>query len=172
MTLRTRLSASPVASADRSLLPRAVRHRPEPLIPPADKPNARSLAARRTVINYAARTMHPTPLQVVLYALTLPGGDPRDDLAACQGYADAQHLAVTDRIVDDTQDRTGADDPSLRRGYSRMLHALADPTTPVHGVVAVSRTAITTNNRLYEQQLTTLNTYEAGLWLLRAETAI
>jgi hypothetical protein len=53
-----------------------------------------------------------------------------------------------------------------------MLHALADPATPVHGVVAVSRTAITTNNRLYEQQLTTLSTYEAGLWLLRAETAI
>jgi hypothetical protein len=43
--------------------------------------------------------MHPTPLQVVLHALTLPGEDPRDGLAAGQGYADAQHRAVADRIV-------------------------------------------------------------------------
>lgn len=96
------------------------------------------------MINHVAPTVHPTPLQVVLHALTLPAGNPHDDLTAGQGCAHAQHLLVTDRIVNDTQDRTGTDDPSLRRGYSRLLHALADPATPVHGVVAVSRTAITT----------------------------
>lgn len=163
MSTRTHPSASPVASADRSVLPRDIRHRPEPLIPPADRPSAQFQAAHRTVINHVARTVHPTPLQVVLHALPLPAADPHDDLTAGQGCAHAQHLLVTDRIVNDTQDRTATDDPPLQRGDRRLLHTLADPATPVHGAVAVSRTAITTNDPLYEQQLTTHSTYEAGL---------
>ncbi|GHH56744.1 hypothetical protein [Streptomyces candidus] len=56
--------------------------------------------------------------------------------------------------LDSVDLRTGGDNPLLRRGYARALQMLADPTCPVRGVVAVSRTAITSVDRLYQDQLT------------------
>lgn len=134
------------------------------------------LEARRTALNTAAAALAgPGPLHVVLYALTVPGKSASSDLAAARGYAQAQRMVVVDQLVDtlDAVDaRTGADDPSLRRGYARALRIMADPSCAVRGMVAVSQTAITPVVRLYADQLAWYAARRAGLWLVRSETGI
>ncbi|MEU9416000.1 hypothetical protein [Streptomyces sp. NPDC048272] len=75
-------------------------------------------------------------------------------------------------ILDPVDARTGADDPSLRRGYARARQMVADPACAVRGVVAVSRSAITPAVGLYQDQLTWYANRRAGLWLVRRETEI
>lgn len=161
------------ASQSRRLPPRPSGNRPQPDFLPDPEP--RALELRRTAANRAARA-HPGPLHIVLYALTGPDGTANTDLAAARGYAERKHLVVTGPPLVDTLDaidiRTGGDDPLLRRGYARALQMLADPTCPVRGVVAVSRTAITPVDRLYQDQLSWYADRHAGLWLVRGETAI
>ncbi|MFD5722689.1 hypothetical protein [Streptomyces sp. NPDC127036] len=134
-----------------------------------------ALQAQRLTMNRAVLSA-PGPLHVLLYALTGPGQATHDHLAAMRGYAAAKHLTVHEPPIvdalDDTDVRTGGDDPLLRRGYARALQMLADPTGPVRGVVAVSRTAITIADRLYQDQLTWYAAHQAGLWLIRSETQI
>ncbi|MFF3697281.1 hypothetical protein [Streptomyces sp. NPDC002221] len=103
----------------------------------------------------------------------MPGQDPGNDLAEARGLAAAHQLPVADQIVDilDLVDAR-ADNPALRRGYARALRLLADPASPVHGMVAVSRTAITLADRPYEDQLLWHIHHHTGLWLVRNESAI
>ncbi|MGW8330574.1 hypothetical protein ACWGLE_22100 [Streptomyces sp. NPDC055897] len=160
---------SPAAPPARSLLPRPFAQRPDH---PA---HLRALEARRRTINRAALE-HPGPVGVLLYALTLSGQSPSDDLAAARGYSTAHpRLLVHDHIADvagmPSQLDARADDPLLRRGYARAVQMIADPSCPVRGIIAVSRTAITHSDRLYEDQLAWLSRNRAGLWLVRGESA-
>ncbi|MEU6346495.1 hypothetical protein ABZ883_36730 [Streptomyces sp. NPDC046977] len=84
----------------------------------------------------------------------------------------AEHLTVVERIVDATTDTTAADDPALRRGYALLRRHLANPHVSAHGVVAVSRTAITSTDRFYDQELAWMGRHRVGLWLVRSETTI
>ena len=107
-------------------------------------------------------------------ALALSGQSPSDDLAATRGYSTTHpRLLVHDHIAD-TLDQLDAraDDPHLRRGYARAMQMIADPACPVRGIIAVSRTAITRADRLYEDQLAWLSRTRTGLWLVRNESAI
>lgn len=161
-------------SQSRRLAPRASSNRPRPDFLPG--PDPRALESRRTAANNRAARTHPGPLHIVLYALTGPDGTANTDLAAARGYAERQHLVVTGSPLVDTLDsidvRTGGDDPLLRRGYARALQMVADPACLVRGVVAVSRTAITPDDLLYQDQLSWYADRRAGLWLVRGETAI
>ncbi|MFI9210316.1 hypothetical protein ACIGW7_19530 [Streptomyces sp. NPDC053253] len=161
------------AAAGRVLPPRARTLRPVPAAPPPLK-DPPALATWRGNIHRTALARSGGPLSVVLYALTEPGGDPHDDLAAAQGYADTHRLLVVDRIVDvlSPGDQACADDPELRRGYARALHLMGDPTSPAHGVVAISQTAVAPVGRLYEDQLALYATRGTALHLVRGETEI
>ncbi|MFD4683599.1 hypothetical protein ACFWP1_33365 [Streptomyces sp. NPDC058425] len=177
MTTLTRLprpATGGAAPPGRALHPQFPALRPDPpALPPLKSP--RALAAWRATINRAALTRAGTATPaVVLYALTRPGGDPHADLATARGYAAAHRLHVADQIVDTIglHDQACEDDPTLRRGYARALHLLADPSSPVQGVVAVSRTAVTSDGRLYEDQLALHAARGTALHLVRAETDI
>ncbi|MEU3046795.1 hypothetical protein ABZ705_09715 [Streptomyces sp. NPDC006984] len=123
-------------------------------------------------MNQAALRHTSGPLPVVLYAFTRAGADAHDDLAAAQGQATRQSFTVTDRIVDILDGHGDRDDPTLRRGYARALRLLADPASPVRGVVAVSRASVSPIDRIYEAQLRWIAERSGGLWLVRAETDI
>ncbi|MFJ3934144.1 non-ribosomal peptide synthetase [Streptomyces sp. NPDC090029] len=155
----------------RTLLPRARSRRPvpAPLWRPAGAP---ALAGQRAAMNQAALRHTSGPLPVVLYAFTRAGADAHDDLAAAQGQATRQSFTVTDRIVDILDGHGDRDDPTLRRGYARALHLLADPASPVRGVVAVSRASVSPIDRIYEAQLRWIAGQSGGLWLVRGETEI
>ena len=168
----TRAAPSLETPPGRLLSPRAPALRPKPTAPhPLMDPG--TLRAHREDINRAATAGRTEPLHVVLYALTLPGRSPDDDLAACQGHAIQQGLAVNDRIVDTikAEDRNSAEKPTLRRGYSLALHLLSAPGSPVQGLIAVSQTAITPADHLYQDQLRRIANHNSGLWLVRPETA-
>ncbi|MFE0774276.1 hypothetical protein [Streptomyces sp. NPDC058861] len=174
MSTLTRPEAALLPPPARGLLPRAPALRPGLAVPPPLK-DFQALAVWRAAINRAALARaEGENLSVVLYALTRPGGDPHDDLAAARGYAQAERLLVVDQIVDTLgrHDRAGEDDPTLRRGYARALHFLGNPSSPVRGVVAVSRTAVTPDGRLYEAQLALHAARGTALHLVRAETGI
>lgn len=103
----------------------------------------------------------------MLYALANPGGDAGDDLAAAEGLAAAMGLAVRDRQCDDTGDTT----PRVRPGWARVIRTLGADQS-VRGVIAVSRVALSTDDRLYEAELNQLALMGKALWLVRAETAL
>ncbi|MET7296978.1 hypothetical protein ABZS79_33615 [Streptomyces griseoloalbus] len=155
----------------RTLAPRARGQRPAlaPLWRPA---GSQALAGQRAAINQAALRHVDGPPHMVLYALTRADLDPHNDLAAAQGYAAQHSFPVTDRIVDTLDSHGDGDDPTLRRGYARALHLVADPAPPVRGVAAVSRTSVSPIDRIYETQLRWIAARSGGLWLVRAETEI
>jgi hypothetical protein len=155
----------------RTLTPRAHGQRPAPapLLRPA---GAQALARQRATLNQAALLHADGPPHVVLYALTRTGMDPHDDLAAAQGYAARHAFTVTDRIVDTLDAHGDGDDPTLRRGYARARRLLADPASPVRGIVAVSRTSVSPIDRIYETQLHCIAARAGGLWLVRSETEL
>lgn len=171
-TLTTHVPEVAPVPPGRRLRPRADTQRPKQPLP---VPALEALHAQRLTMNRAALSA-PGPPYVLLYALTGSGQETHDDLAAMRGHATAKHLTVHEPPIvdalDDTDVRTGGDDPLLRRGYARALQMLANPTCPVLGVVAVSRTAITIADRLYQDQLTWYAAQQAGLWLIRSETQI
>ncbi|MFD9052745.1 hypothetical protein [Streptomyces zaomyceticus] len=174
MSTLTRPEAALFPPPARGLPPRADAPRPAPAASPPLK-SLQDLAAWRAAINRAALARFSgESLSVVLYALTRPGGDPHDDLAAARSYAQAERLFVVDQIVDTLghHDQACEDDPTLRRGYARALHLLGDPSSPVRGVVAVSRTAVTPDGRLYEAQLALHAARGTALHLVRGETGI
>ncbi|MEU2354422.1 hypothetical protein ABZ599_15890 [Streptomyces misionensis] len=111
-------------------------------------------------------------IQVVLYALVVSGRAPDDDLAAARGCAVRHGLLVTDCIVGTLPDRTDGDDPTHRRGYARALRLVADPSSPVRGLVAVSRTALSPIDAIYERELSRIADHRGGLWLVRGESYI
>ncbi|WP_073227128.1 hypothetical protein [Streptomyces sp. NBRC 110465] len=173
-TLALPSAAGLVPPPGRALPPRPPARRPAPAVLPALR-SPRALASWRADINRVALARFTGgDLPVVLYALTGPGGDPHDDLAAAQGYADTHRLLVVDRIVDflSAGDQACADDPELRRGYARALHRMGDPASPAHGVVAISQTAVTPVGRIYEAQLALYATRGTALHLVRGETEI
>ncbi|MGC4998528.1 hypothetical protein [Streptomyces sp. DT195] len=141
---------------------------------PAAAMSREALSAWRADINRIASEGSGDGLSVVLYALTRPGGDPHGDLATAQGYADAQQLVVVDRIFDVVagDDHPCVVDPALRRGYARALHLMGDPSSPVRGLVAVSRTAVTPADRTYRDQLALCAARGTALHLVRGETAM
>ncbi|MFE0774207.1 hypothetical protein [Streptomyces sp. NPDC058861] len=174
MSTLTRPEATLFPPLARELPPRTPALRPAPAAPPPLK-GPQALAVWRATINRAALARSSgEDLPVVLYALTRPGGDPHDDLAAARSYAHAERLLIVDQIVDTLghHDQACEDDPTLRRGYARALHLLSDPSSPVRGVVAVSRTAVTPDGRLYEAQLALHATRGTALHLVHAETGI
>ncbi|MFI5857405.1 hypothetical protein [Streptomyces parvulus] len=174
MSTLTRPEAALLPPPARGLPPRAPALRPAPATPPPLR-DSQALAVWRAAINRAALARADGEnLSVVLYALTRPGGDPHDDLAAARSYAQRERLLVVDQIVDTLghHDQACEDDPALRRGYARALHLLGDPSSPVRGVVAVSRTAVTPDGRLYEAQLALHATRGTALHLVRGETDI
>jgi alkylation response protein AidB-like acyl-CoA dehydrogenase len=155
----------------RTLTPRTRNQRPAP--PPLSRPaGAQALARQRIAINQAALRHADGPPHVVVYALTRAGMDPHHDLAAAQGYAARHSFTVADRIVDTLDGHGDGDDPTLRRGYARALRLLADPASPVCGVVGVSRTSVSPIDRIYEAQLRWMAARSGGLWLVRAETEL
>ncbi|MEU5662102.1 hypothetical protein [Streptomyces longwoodensis] len=167
MSTLTRPEAALFPPPARGLPPRAPALRPSPAAPPPLK-DAQVLTAWRAAINRAALARADGEnLSVVLYALTRPGGDPHDDLAAARSYARAERLIVVDQIVD-----TLGHHDALRRGYARALHLLSDLSSPVRGVVAVSRTAVTPDGRRYEAQLALHAARGTALHLVRDETEI
>lgn len=134
-----------------------------PVLAPRD---AGELLTVRCRINRDALAHHGVSHpRVVLYALTRPHGDPSNGLARAQGLATAMGCTVHARI----SDNLGDSPPRLRPGWGRVRTALEDPGSGVHGVIAVSRTAIS-NHRLYEDELAWLDAHHAGLWLVQAET--
>ncbi len=172
--LATHVSEVAPVSPGRGLRPRAYGHRPEQ-VKPLPVPGLGALEAQRHAMNRAALSAAGAAC-VVLYALTGPGREAHDDLAAVRGFAAVEHLTVAGPPIvdalDDIDARTGGENPLLRRGYARALQMLADPNCPVRGVVAASRTAITLADRLYQDQLTWYAARSAGLWLVRGETQI
>ncbi|MHC3392341.1 hypothetical protein ACLQ2E_23185 [Streptomyces lavendulocolor] len=155
----------------RTLTPRARGQRPAPA-PPWRPAGAQALAQQRAAINQAALRHADGPPHVVLYALTRADRDPHDDLAADQGHAARHSFTVADRIVDTLDGHGDGDDPTLRRGYARALRLLADPASPVRGLVAISRTSVSPIDQIYETQLHWIAARSGGLWLVRAETEI
>ncbi|MEU9599821.1 hypothetical protein AB0E06_23775 [Streptomyces sp. NPDC048109] len=173
MSTLTRPPAGLVPPPGRVLPPRARALRPAPAEAPPLKDH-RALAVWRDGINRAALARFREALPVVLYALTGPGGDPHADLAAAQGYADAHRLLVVDRIVDflNAGDQASAYDPHRRRGYTRALHLMGDPSSATRGLVTISQTAVTPVGRLYEAQLALYAARSTALHLVRGETEI
>ncbi|MGW6454314.1 hypothetical protein ACWF94_00020 [Streptomyces sp. NPDC055078] len=134
---------------------------PRQLLLPESGARLRSL---RRQANAGAEEYRTGPMTVVLYALTRPGGDPRDDLALAQGLAGSRQWPVHARHSDTTGDL----DPALRPGWARALNDLG--RQHAQAVVAVSRTAISNTTALYEQELARLRGHRAALYLVREET--
>ncbi|MFJ4003862.1 hypothetical protein ACIPWL_10440 [Streptomyces sp. NPDC090023] len=155
----------------RTLTPRARGQRPAlaPLWRPTE---VQALARQRAAINQAALQHADGLPHVVLYALTRADLDPHDDLAAAQEHATRHSFTVAERIVDGLDGHGDGDDPTLRRGYARARHLLADPASPVRGIVAVSRTSVSPIDRINEAQLLWIAARAGGLWLVRAETEL
>ncbi|MFD9771693.1 hypothetical protein ACFWXE_15445 [[Kitasatospora] papulosa] len=174
MSPLTRPEAALLPPPARGLPPRARALRPAPAALPPLK-DFQALAAWRATINRAALARSSgAHLSVVLYALTRPSGDAHADLAAARSYAQKERLLVVDQIVDTPghHDQACEDDPTLRRGYARALHLLGNPSSPVRGVVAVSRTAVAPDGRLYEAQLALHAARGTALHLVCGETDI
>ncbi|MFJ1911783.1 hypothetical protein ACIOGX_07615 [Streptomyces sp. NPDC088147] len=136
--------------------------------PPGDPRPHRPLARQRAELNWTAQQRPGGPLHVVLYALTVAGQEPHDDLAG-QGCAAQHTLTVADRIVGNRRD---GDD---QRGAARLRPRTAPPadqTSPVRGVVAVS-TGLGVPHRPNRRDAAALDRRPAGgLWLVRGETEI
>ncbi|WP_331752312.1 hypothetical protein [Streptomyces chartreusis] len=121
-----------------TLTPRACGQRPTPAVL-WHQAGAQALAGQRTAISQAALRHADGPPHVVLYALTRADLNPHDALAATQGHATRHSFTVDDRIVDVLDGHGDGDYPTLQRGHARALSTVADPASPVRGVVAVSR---------------------------------
>ncbi|MCM2392729.1 hypothetical protein [Streptomyces albipurpureus] len=125
-----------------------------------------SLWALREQINARAEERRSGPLAVVLYALTGPHGDPTEHLDLTRQVADRKHAQVH-AVFSDT---SGDLDPALRPGWADVLRTLAH--REAQAVVCVSRTAVSSHNTLYQQQLQRLGDHHTALYLFRHETAL
>lgn len=138
------------------------------LPPPLDAREARALSsasrpyALRRRINADSATTEAPPVCVVLYALTDPGGSPREHLAELQGLAHAHDYVVHARFCDT--------DGAIRPGWAKAQRAIAEDRA--HGIVASSCTAVGGNDQQYELELHWLARHRAALWLVRPEPAL
>lgn len=128
--------------------------------------NAAQLYALRRRINQAVQARVAGPMTVGLYALAAPCGDHRGHLAEAENLASAHGITVFDRFCDATGDTA----PATRPGWASALRSVVEGHT--HGIIAVSRTAVSLSDQLYEEQLLWFDQHGAGLWLVRSETAL
>ncbi|MER5549537.1 hypothetical protein ABT072_45870 [Streptomyces sp. NPDC002589] len=107
-----------------------------------------------------------TPVRVGRYTLVEPGQDPACRLAETQAVVD--RLSWQAPIT--TFDSTGMTDPAIRPQMARLYAAIC--RNEIHGIVAVSRTDISTFSCVYADTLTAIQARGGFLALARHETAI
>lgn len=120
------------------------------------------LYALRREINNASAANCASITGVVLYVLTEPEKSPDDQLAEAQGLAQAHRYAVQARCCDSTS--------GTRSRWAKAQRAIAD--RHAHGIIAVSRSAISQSDQLYEIELAWFARHRAALWLVRPESAL
>lgn len=151
------LTASQLTPPTTLSLPAALSAREERALVDA----SRLYALRRRVNADAAATSAVT-VHVVLYALTDPGGSPRDHLAEPQALAYAHGYVVHARFCDTAG--------GTRPGWATAQRAIAEGRA--HGIIASSRTAVGGSDQQYEFDLNWLARHRAALWLVRPEPAL
>ncbi|MFI1185881.1 hypothetical protein [Streptomyces californicus] len=104
------------------------------------------------------------PVRVARYALVRAGRDPADRLAQVANHCDGWEVAIT------TWDTTEMTDPVTRPQFARLLHAMQAGT--LHGVIAPSRTDISSFAGIYEDTLHTIRAVGGFLGLVRDETEL
>ncbi|MEU0843930.1 hypothetical protein ABZ370_31260 [Streptomyces sp. NPDC005962] len=127
--------------------------------------NAARLRSMRLAI-YAdvMRGITSPPVRVAEYALVRPGQDPADRLAQTRALV----VRESWQMVMTTYDDTGMTDPATRPHLARLYAAIR--RRELHGIVAASRTDITTFHDIYEDTLTRIRTCGGFLVLAHDET--
>lgn len=121
-------------------------------------------ALREADLNASTRTRQTCPA-VGLYVLVDKSGDPAPRLAAALAFANRAGWRIKSRTVDST----GSTDPATRPGLARLHTAIS--RGEIHGIVAVSRTDFTSDDRQYEDELYRLRACGGWLALARNEVA-
>jgi hypothetical protein len=105
-----------------------------------------------------------TPVRVGQYTLIRPDQDPACRLTQTQNVVDWRRweASVT------TWDSTGMTDPALRPQLARLFTALCQGE--IHGIVAASRSDISTFDEVYESTLAAIRARGGFLTLARSET--
>jgi hypothetical protein len=105
-----------------------------------------------------------TPVRVGQYTLIEPNQDPASRLAQTQAVVARRKWEA--RVT--TWDSTGMTDPALRPQMARLFTAIWDGQ--IHGIVAASRTDISTFDEVYESTLAAIRARGGFLTLARHET--
>ncbi|QDN54120.1 hypothetical protein [Streptomyces sp. S1D4-20] len=124
--------------------------------------DASRLYALRRRVNADASATRAVTVYVVLYAVTDPGGSPRDHLAGPQALAHARGYMVHARLCDTAG--------GIRPGWATAQRAIAEGRA--HGIIASSRSAVGGSDQQYEFDLHWLARHRAALWLVRPEPAL
>lgn len=132
--------------------------------PSAAAATARALRAFRQACFSAVTAAIDEPHRVALYALVEPGGDPADRFAVAQAHAARSGSEIAFRLCDST----GMTDPFTRPGLARAYAAIR--RGEIHGLVAASRTDISSFDHPYEQELRRLRAVPGFLLLAHDET--
>jgi hypothetical protein len=127
---------------------------------------ARALRSLREACFTAVTADIDEPYRVALYVLVDPGGDPADRFAVAQAQAIRSGTEITHRLCDST----GMTDPFTRPGLARAYAAIR--RGEIHGIVAASRTDISTFDQPYEQELRRLRAMAGFLLLAHNETGV
>jgi hypothetical protein len=125
---------------------------------------ARRLRVLREESGAAATAGLIKPYRVALYVLVEPGRDPADRFALAQVRAVRSGCEVVYRLCDSTGMTDPFTRPSLARAYTAVRRG------EIQGIVAASRTDISTSNCHYEQELRRLRTLDGFLFLALDET--
>lgn len=151
------LTASQLVPSTALSLPAALSAREERALADASR-----LYALRRRVNADSAVTSAVAVHVVLYALTEPGGSPRDHLAEPQALAYAHGYVVQAQFCDTVG--------TTRPGWAKAQCSIADGHA--HGIVASSRAAIGGSDQQYEFELHWLARHRAALWLVRPEPAL
>ncbi|MCF3101000.1 hypothetical protein IPZ58_05345 [Streptomyces roseoverticillatus] len=114
-------------------------------------------ARRRTIFESAIKTCGTRGVKVVAYELTTIYESPEPALDAIRAYVHEQEWT----LVDTCTDREGMTAPAIRRGWLEARRLVAGGF--VTGIVTVSRSAISTADKEYENELAWLETHRAFL---------
>ncbi|WP_326682033.1 hypothetical protein [Streptomyces sp. NBC_01237] len=123
-------------------------------------------ALRETACSAVLRRLAGRPVLVARYALVAPGQDAADRLAQSMGVVTREGWVAVVAAYDDT----GMTDPATRPHLARLCTAIR--RGELHGIVAPSRTDISTFHSAYEDALDTIRTCGGFLALARDETTL
>lgn len=128
---------------------------------------ARLRAMREADVARALERLAATDTTVCVgqYTLIEPDQDPACRLTQTQNVVGRRRWEA--RVT--TWDSTGMTDPALRPQLSRLFTAICDGE--IHGIVAASRTDISTFDKVYESTLASIRARGGFLTLARSETS-